>query len=160
MAAKDPEFQTQCLDLIRGIKAAHEKQNDLLEKLVTLMAAPTIELKPAHQCEEYDENATGEPLVQDDEVKFEKVVSSNDLSVTAQQDTNLDNILRFASHSYKERLQLFETGQDGPQPFLLSSQLPPSQSSYTLPQQLEYIPRPPEDGDVVVNATQTWNYCM
>ncbi|KAJ4125888.1 hypothetical protein NW765_001663 [Fusarium oxysporum] len=158
MAAKDPEFQTQCLDLIRGIKAAHEKQNDLLEKLVTLMAAPTIELKPAHQCEEYDENATGEPLVQDDEVKFEKVVSSNDLSVTAQQDTNLDNILRFASHSYKKRLQLFETGQDGPQPFLLSSQLPPSQSSYTLPQQLEYIPRPPEDGDVVVNATQTWNY--
>lgn len=160
MAAKDPEFQTQCLDLIRGIKAAHEKQNDLLEKLVTVMAAPTIELKPAHQCEEYDENATGGPLVQDDEVKFEKVVSSNDLSVTAQQDTNLDNILRFASHSYKKRLQLFETGQDGPQPFLLSSQLPPSQSSYTLPQQLEYIPRPPEDGDVVVNATQTWNYCM
>ncbi|EXA51434.1 hypothetical protein NW761_002608 [Fusarium oxysporum] len=158
MAAKDPEFQIQCLNLIRGIKAAHEKQNDLLEKLVTLMVVPTIELKPAHQCEEYNDKATGGPLVQGDEVKFEKVVSSNDLSVTAQQDTNLDNILRFASHSYKKRLQLFETGQDGPQPFLLSSQLPPSQSSYTLPQQLEYIPRPPEDGDVVVNATQTWNY--
>jgi hypothetical protein len=158
MAAKNPEFQTQCLDLIRGIKAAHEKQNDLLEKLVTLMAIPA-ELETAHLREEKCHEDIDESLARGDKTKLDEGASSDDLSVAAQQDTNLGNILRFASHSYKKRLQLFETGQDGPQPFVLSSQLPPSQSSYTLHQQLEYIPRPPDDGDVVVNATRSWNYC-
>lgn len=158
MATKDPEFQTQCLDLIRGIKAAHEKQNDLLEKLVTLMATP-VELKTAQQREDKCHEEIEEALVQGDKVKLDGGVSSDDLSVAAQQDINLGNILRYASHSYKKRLQLFETGQDGPQPFALNSQIPPSQSSYTLPEQLEYFPRPSEDGDIVVNATQSWNYC-
>ncbi|KAF5979814.1 hypothetical protein FCOIX_5114 [Fusarium coicis] len=157
MAAKDPEFQTQCLDLIRGIKAAHEKQNDLLEKLVTLMAIP-VELETTRLREEKCHEDIDESLARGDKTKLDEGASSDDLSVAAQQDTNLGNILRFASHSYKKRLQLFETGQDGPQPFVLSSQLLPSQSSYTLHQQLEYIPRPPDDGDVVVNATRSWNY--
>lgn len=158
MATKDPEFQTQCLDLIRGIKAAHEKQNDLLEKLVTLMATP-VELKTAQQREDKCHEEIEEALVQEDKVKLDGGVSSDDLSVAAQQDINLGNILRYACHSYKKRLQLFKTGQDGPQPFALNSQIPPSQSSYTLPEQLEYFPRPSEDGDIVVNATQSWNYC-
>lgn len=158
MAAKDPEFQAQCLDLIRGIKAAHEKQNDLLEKLVTLMAIP-VELETAHPREEKCHEDIDESLVQGDKIKLNEGASSDDLSVATQQDTNLGNILRFASNSYKKRLRLFKIDQDGPQPFLLRSQLPPSQSSYTLPQQLEYIPRPPDDGDAVVNATRSWNYC-
>jgi hypothetical protein len=159
MTAKDPEFQAQCLELIRGIKATHEKQNDLLEKLVTLMAAPTVELKPAHQHDGNSHEEIDQVPVQGCEVNVDEEEPSDDLGFAAQQDISLDSILRFASHSYKKRLRLFAIEQDGPQPFLLSSQLPPSQSSYTLPQQLEYIPRPPEGGDVIVNATQSWNYC-
>jgi hypothetical protein len=142
----DSNVQAQCLDLIRGIKSVNEKQNELLEKLVTLMADSTVK-QPYGEKKRFGRNGT--PLnasAQDTKVQVDEAIVSyegtdDNLGTAAQQDEHLMNIVHFAPDSFKTRLQLFSIGNSDPR---IRSQ------SHLV----QYY-----NVDAVVNATPAWKYC-
>ncbi|KAM0240899.1 hypothetical protein ACHAP5_007763 [Fusarium lateritium] len=142
----DSNVQAQCLDLIGGIKSATEKQNELLERLVTLMTDSTVRQPYG---EEKRFGRTTSPLygpAQNVRVRVDEAIvsdegSDDNLGTAAQQDETLMNIVHFAPDSYKKRLQLFSIGNDDPQ---IRSQ------SHLV----QYY-----NVDAAVNATASWKYC-
>ncbi|KAM0187709.1 hypothetical protein ACHAPI_011029 [Fusarium lateritium] len=141
----DSNVQVQCLDLIRGIKNATEKQNELLERLVTLMTDSTVR-QPYGEEKRFGRNTS--PLnvsaqyvrVQVDEAIVSGEGSDDNLGTAAQQDENLMNIIHFAPDSYKKRLQLFSIENNDPR---IRSQ------SHLV----QYY-----NVDAAVNATASWKY--
>ncbi|KAF5021950.1 hypothetical protein F66182_5990 [Fusarium sp. NRRL 66182] len=126
----DRDFQTQCLDLIRGIKSAHERQNDLLEKLVKSLAPPEVITGPEKSISEIDFNqklaqrlkAPGNSSL--DKQRKPDVDSRSEVGLDlddnndnqashakVQSSKPLEKILRSAPDSYKQRIGLFS----GPQ---------------------------------------------
>ncbi|KAM0336846.1 hypothetical protein ACHAPQ_003737 [Fusarium lateritium] len=141
----DSNVQAQCLNLIRGIKSATEKQNELLERLVTLIADSTVG-QPYGEEKGFGSNTS--PLnvsaqyvrVQVDEAIVSGEGSDDNLGTAAQQDENLMNIIHFAPDSYKKRLQLFSIENNDPR---IRSQ------SHLV----QYY-----NVDAAVNATTAWKY--
>lgn len=142
----DSNIQAQCLDLIRGIKSVNEKQNELLEKLVTLMAE-SIAKQPHGGDKRFGRNnALINASAQDIKVQVDEAIVSSDgtddnLGTAAQQDEHLMNIIYLAPKSFKKRLQLFSIGNSDPR---IRSQ------SHLV----QYY-----NVDAAVNATPAWKYC-
>lgn len=143
----DSNVQAQCLDLIRGMKSVNEKQNELLEKLVTLMADSIVKQPCGGEEKRFDRNDT--PInasAQDIKVQIDEAIVSHDgtddnLGTAAQQDEHLMNIVHFAPNSFKRRLQLFSIG---------NSDLRIRSQSHLV----QYY-----SVDAAVNATPAWKYC-
>ncbi|SPJ74961.1 uncharacterized protein FTOL_04692 [Fusarium torulosum] len=141
----DSNVQAQCLDLIRGIKSVNEKQNELLEKLVTLMADSTVRQPNGKEKRSGRNNSPLNASAQDIKVQVDEAIVSyegtaDNLGTAAQQDENLMNIVHFAPDSYKKRLQLFSIGNSDPR----------IRSQSHLAQYYNV--------DAAVNATSSWKY--
>ncbi|KAF4956930.1 hypothetical protein FSARC_11447 [Fusarium sarcochroum] len=169
MVSKGPDIQADCLDLIRGIKNTQEVQNDLLKKLVELMAAPTVKCQPElnfgeNGCEKNTSPNSGS--IQGGEAQVDKPVPSSsdvadDLEMVTQQDNDLENILRFAPDSYKKRLQIFTIGEIDPRLFRLNLSPPPRPIYHSFENAAfrpNLVPRIPPNRDRAVNTTQSWKY--
>jgi hypothetical protein len=142
----DSNVQAQCLDLIRGIKSVNQKQNELLEKLVTLMADSTVRQPYGEEKRSGRNNSPLNASAQDIKVQVDEAIVScegtaDNLGTAAQQDENLMNIVHFAPDCYKKRLQLFSIGNSDPR---IRSQ------SHLV----QYY-----NVDAAVNATPAWKYC-
>ncbi|KAJ4263464.1 hypothetical protein NW762_006283 [Fusarium torreyae] len=169
MAPIDPDIQAQCLDLLRGIKSADEKQNDLLGRLVSLMAGPTVEPEPVKKVKETSSNSmcNSNVAAQKSEAKSNDEESDSDSNIeasaitVAKQDPCLARIRQFMPDSYTKRLCLFSIPDDAlPIPTIDTTSTGSllDVGGENVPLQSNFSPRIPEDRKSIACLVDSWKY--